>query len=344
MECEHCQTRLSEEDIVCPNCGEPVVRHFSGFESTNDIKQQLKNIVETYGRDIMNDPAQFIAYLNDCIPDYERERKLFRNALSNGVLTMMLKEDNTRIAITKCKEYMSNEMFLSEPATEFVIVCFAYMLDWDYTPTYASGPAEKAVVPAKAAAKPAVKKKTKLFTTADARMYKFKGNIRIQDDYTGIDSFCFDGFGFMRTMQLPDGMLSIGEYAFSECKRLKSIEIPSSVRVIKQGAFNLCGKLMVVHIPMGVTEIADSTFSFCSSLEVVEIPSSVSSIGTEAFLNCENLKKLFLPDSIKYIDPSAFKSCHQLILRCPEGSYPHRFAKENGLKCEVVNKNGDPLY
>ena len=339
MVCEHCQASLEDSDIVCPQCGEPVVRHFNGFESTYDIQKALKSITEQFGKELMHDPQQFIAYLNDCLPDYDRERRLLRNALENGILTIMLKEEeNPRIAITKAKEYMSNEMFLCDPASEFVVSCFTYMLDWDYTPSI-SAPAPSA---SQSASKhePAQKKKTKIFRASDARIYKFKGNIRITDDYTGIDSFCFDGFSFMRSISLPDGMLSIGEYAFSECKRLKSVEIPSSIRIIKQGAFSTCSKLAVIHIPVGVTEIADSTFSFCANLEIVEIPSTVGTIGSEAFSGCESLKKLFIPESVKYIDPSAFTYCSQLVLRCPDGSYAHRFAIENNFRYELVAKNG----
>lgn len=342
MVCEHCQAALEDSDIVCPQCGEPVVRHFNGFESTYDIQKSLKAIVEQFGSDIMHDPTQFVAYLNDCLPDYDRERRLLRNALENNILTTMLKEkDNQRIAIAKAKEYMSNEMFLCDPASEFVICCFTYMLEWDYTPVYSAPmPAQSAKSSAQPAKQQANQKKTKIYRSSDARLSKFKGNITISEDYTGIDNFCFDGFTFMRSITLPDGMLSIGEYAFSECKRLKKVEMPSTVRIIKQGAFSSCAKLAAMYIPMGVTEIADSTFSFCGSLEVVEIPQSVGTIGVEAFSGCDSLKKLFIPDSVKYIDPSAFSYCSQLTIRCVDGSFAHRFAIENNIRYELVSKNG----
>lgn len=341
MLCARCKYELKPTDMVCPNCGTAVERNVMGFENTLTIKKILRSICEQYGEELFQDANKFISILNDHIPDYEKERRLIRNVVQSGVIRCLLAESNHEMGIMKAKEYMINEMFLSENATEFILVCFTGMLGWGYIPQ-----AEQQDTQEEASAAPVSQEQTApaapaenvMFRVSDAGRFKFRGNVKIPEGFTSLECFCFDGFSFMRSVRLPESMILIGEYAFSECKRLKTIELPAGLKVIHQGAFSSCKRLTMVKIPNGVSEIEDSTFSFCSNLEIVEIPASVSSIGSEAFSGCEKLKKLFIPDSVKYIESDAFMLCPNLTIRCYENSYVHKFCLAYGLKTDVIVK------
>ncbi|MDE5558661.1 MAG: leucine-rich repeat domain-containing protein [Ruminococcus sp.] len=356
MLCERCRNELSPNAEVCLKCGTPVSRNVAGFENTVEIKRALKSMMTEHGQDIVKDSNKFISLLRDYIPEYEKECRLLRNMLRAGILANMLRESEQQvIAVMKAREYMISEMFLSENATEFVIVCFTYMLGWQYTSKLAEKPKTSSAqsgnyggnnsagtqqkAPVKKAPVPMLEK---VFTKGDAAKSRLKGSVKVPEGYNKLDSFAFDGFGFMKTIELPSTLVTIGEYAFSECKRLKSIEIPQSVQVIKLGAFSQCGKLTVVRLPDGVFEIEDSTFSYCHSLEIIDIPESVSSIGRDAFSGCEKLRKLFLSENIKFIDEGAFAYCTSLVIKCYENSYVHRYCMSNGIKVETVAK-GTPF-
>jgi hypothetical protein len=258
----------------------------------------------------------------------------------------MMKENNHNIAIMKAKEYMLNELFLSENACEFVIQCFTYVLDWRYVPEITTVPnanqsalqqnTQKIVqTAAETSSAPA---KPKEFRAFDAMKYKLRGTIEISEGYTSIEGFCFDCFSWLKAVKLPSTLVTIGEYAFSECKRLKTVVLPDNLRSIKRGAFASCGKLSIIRIPFGVTAVEEGTFSFCQNLEVVEIPSSVSSIGNEAFSGCDKLKNLFIPDSVKFIGENVFQYCPSLVIKCYENSYVHKYCRDRGINTELIKK------
>ena len=358
MLCERCRNEVSPNAEVCLKCGTPVSRNVAGFENTADIKKALKSMITEHGQDILKDSNRFVSLLRDYIPEYEKECRLLRNMLQAGILANMLRESEQKsIAVMKAREYMISEMFLSENAVEFVIVCFTYMLGWEYTPKLIEKPKTSSVQSGnmgamgtgnmntqqpKSVRKNPVPMFEKVFTKSDAFKSRLKGTVKVPEGYNKLDSFVFEGFGFMKTVELPSTLVTIGEYAFSECKRLKGIDIPSSVQVIKSGAFNSCGKLTVVRLPDGMFEISDNTFSFCSNLEIIDVPESVSSIGKEAFSGCAKLRKLFLSENIKFIDDFAFANCMSLVIKCYENSYVHRYCMSNHMNVETVAK-GTPF-
>ena len=369
----------------------------AGFENTIAVSQKLKGMVQQFGDDILNNPDKFVSLMNDFIPEYEKERRLLKNVIKSDVLTKMRRSDNQNIAQMKAKEYMTNEMFLSEGAVEFVMVCFTFLLDWEYETTMPEqgaiaapaqafipqpqqyvpnpyggmqampqanpymqqpmmqqpivqpaaipqpvspvSPVVPPVAPAveEAAVEAAMPEENPVpFTSSDASRSRLRGNVKVPGGYTMLDTYCFDGFSFMKSIELPATLITIGDYAFSECKRLKSVTLPPSVRIIKQGAFSCCGKLTSINIPTGVTEIADSTFEFCHNLEKIDIPSTLMSIGSGAFQGCESLREITLPETVKKIAGDAFKQCMYLTIKCYDNSYAYKFCRENGLNVKLM--------
>ena len=231
MFCEICRNEVSPNAEVCLKCGTPVSRNVAGFENTADIKRALKSMITEHGQDIVKDSNKFVSLLRDYIPEYEKECRLLRNMLQAGILANMLRESEQQaIAIMKAREYMTSEMFLSENATEFVIVCFTYMLGWEYKPKLVEKPknmGQSVNMGATGAGgmngqqpKPVRKNPVpmfeKVFTKGDAGKYRLKGAVKVPEGYNKLDSFAFDGFGFMKSIELPSTLITIGEYAFSE--------------------------------------------------------------------------------------------------------------------------------
>lgn len=337
------------------------------FENTNKIKHAFRQMVQQYGEEILDNKDQFVSIMNDTIPEFEKERRLFRTILNQNLLVTMRKADSQKIAIMKAREYMTNELFLADSAVEFVLTCFTFMMDWDYeAPAPQPAQAAPAAAPAPAAVQPGAPSPSsmpngpslaavtspvapkaapaqtpaasvhRIYDAKIASRSRWKNTIKVDEGYTKLDGFSFDGFGFLKNVELPNSLVIIGEFAFSECKRLKTLELPPNVRRIGKGAFQSCSRLQMLRIPDGVTEIEANTFSFCQGLEVLELPSSIASIGDGAFQSCVSLKKLFLGDKVKYIESNAFAMCPNLTIRCYENSYVHKYCMENGIKCEVI--------
>ena len=344
MQCEKCRAELPPNSISYPECGAPALQTIEGFDNTQHIQLQLKTLLKEhadglfvkYEGNLYFNGKRFTALLNDYTAEYDKERKLLRSMVEDGILGVLLSEQgNHEMAVTKARSVMLGEKFLSENAAEFVLASLTYMLGWVY-----ESPMR---VPEKTEEDDEPKKKTRpvsvndnIFSRSAAAKYRFLSrNVVIPEGSTKIEEFSFDGFGNLRSVQLPDTLLAIGEYAFSNCKHLRMIELPASLRQIGQAAFSQCEKLVSINLPEGIMEIADSTFSFCRALEIVEIPDTVSSIGEQAFAGCERLRKLTLPDSVKFIDKNAFAYCPRLTIVCVENSYVYKYCLANAIPVET---------
>ncbi len=357
MKCRQCGSKISEEFVACPYCGLRLDNVGEGSVNTsvstssNDsgVKEALKQLIETFGLEILNDNKKLISLLSDYIPEYEKERRLIKTVINNDVFKTLLEgSGDQKLAVTKSREYMIKELFISENAAEFVLECFTYALGWSYTPVVNYGTSyghkEETAAPVKKVSSSVVRKDNitsspknepelpkKEFTSFDALKYRFRGRVNIPYGFTAIESFAFDSYKWIRVIKLPDSMSVIGEYAFSECKRIKTVVLPSSLRVIKKSAFSSCERLISINIPTGVSSIEDGAFSFCLKLNSVVLPNTVSNIGSEAFSGCDNLSKIKIPDSVKFIGDKAFDFCPKLTVECVNGSYVHKYCLANKL-------------
>lgn len=354
MKCRQCGSKISEDFVACPYCGirldgaDPSGT-VSSASNDSGVKEALKQLIETFGIDILKDNKKLISLLSDYIPEYEKERRLIKTVVNNDVFKSLLENSSDqKLAVNKSREYMIKELFISENAAEFILECFTYALGWDYEPAVnygksygykdtSAGTVKKstAAVPEKSDSKSAKSDDSSLpkkeFTAVNAMKYRFRGRANIPFGFTAIESFAFDSYKFLRVVKLPESISVIGEYAFSECKRLKSVVLPNSLKVIKKSAFSSCERLLSINIPRGVSSIEDSAFSFCQKLTMINLPDTVSNIGTEAFSGCENLTKIKIPDSVKFIGERAFEFCPKLTVECANGSYVHKYCRANKL-------------
>lgn len=340
MQCEICNAEIHSGDLVCSECGAPILQNVEGFENTMSIQRILRKIIVENFKNSPVNSRRLVALLRDYLTDFRAECRLLIYTIESGVMKNMLAEENKDIAVMRARSFLISECFISEMAAEFVLVCLTYMLKWPYKIHVVEEKHESEQVAVIKNNEPSDEVRMNVpemvFRPIDAVKFRLSKNIVISKNYTKIEGFCFDKYKLVRTVKLPPTIIDIGEYAFSSCKHLRLIELPASVRRIHQGAFSQCTELEKITIPSGVIEIEDNTFLCCEALEIVEIPTTVSSIGMQAFSGCEKLKKLYLPDSIKFIDENAFLYCPQLTIRCYENSYAHRYCVDNNIKVETV--------
>ncbi len=331
MQCECCQAEIPEGKVRCPECKTPITQTIVGFENTPEIQRQLRALLVEQSERIGN-TEQLVGMVADYLPDWNMERKLIIKMLRSGAFDPFLEEQDMKHAVTKSRGVMMTKGGALENEAEFVLVSLAYMIKLPYVSPLAVKE-EKKTEEEKPKEKPAaLTMETKPFKKFDALRQRLYKRINVKEGYTMLDGYCFDGFGIVRTVNLPSTLMCIGEYAFTDCKHLTDVVIPDSVKKIEKGAFNACVNLKNVNIPDGVLELGDNTFLCCSSLEKLVIPPSVSGFGENCFSGCDQLKMLVVPQNVKFIDENCFAYCPNLVVYCYENSYVHKYCMKNKIK------------
>ena len=113
---------------------------------------------------------------------------------------------------------------------------------------------------------------------------------------------------------------------------VKNVAVPYGVKVIGKGCFQ--ASIGDVVLPSSVEEIQDFAFDICNGK--VHIPNSVTKIGKHAFGNLEErkrtLKKAYEEGLMKRSDYDIVQS----VIVTLENSTAHKFAKENGIRYELI--------
>ena len=91
-------------------------------------------------------------------------------------------------------------------------------------------------------------------------------------------------------------------------------------------------------VPANVSAIGCNAFENQSRVVSVELPFSVTKIYSSAFEGCTNLKRVIIPYTVTSIGENAFKDTNAKIV-CYNGSYAHKYAKENGIDFELITLN-----
>lgn len=313
----------------------------AGFENTVAVSQKLKGMLQQFGNEILNNPDQFISLMNDYIPEYEKERRLLKNVTKSGVLSAMQRGDNQKISEMKAKEYMMNEMFLSEGAVEFVMVCFTYLLDWPYETTMP----EQGAVAAPAQAFPSQPQFTGSnpfsapigYGTQPAVQPVAQPTVAPQPQPAPVPQrqapvaqpiaeeipqetdpdkiFGPSDAGRSRlkgNVKIPSGYTMLDNFCFDGFGFMKNVELPATLVIIGDYAFSECKRLKSITIPSSVRVIRQGVFSQCGKLARVNIPSGVTEIADNTFQFCHNLEIVDLPNTIISIGSGAFQGCESL--------------------------------
>lgn len=131
---------------------------------------------------------------------------------------------------------------------------------------------------------------------------------------TYIGKNAYNGFTSLTGVSLPDTVTKLGAYAFTGCTNLKTINL-NTVSEIGTGAFKGCTALTGITLSDKLTTIELSTFSGCTSLAKVELGKNITAIGKTSFENCKNL-----------------------VIRCYFASQAYKFAVDNSIKYELMDK------
>ena len=162
-------------------------------------------------------------------------------------------------------------------------------------------------------------------------------SIKIPDSVTSIGNSAFYKCSSLESIIIPDNVTSIGGSAFY-CCNFTSINIPDSVTIIEDNTFNGCSSLESITIPNSVTSIGERAFEDCYSLVNINVPESVTSIEMEAFFGCVRLESIVIPESVISIGYDAFDMCTNLTIYGYKDSYIQKYARENGLNFELLEK------
>lgn len=119
-------------------------------------------------------------------------------------------------------------------------------------------------------------------------------------------------------------------------KGCKNTLIPQGISDIAAWAFDGCEELVEVIIPHSVKKIGEFAFADCNGLKEIIIPESVDFVNYCTFSGCEELTKLVLPSSLTFIGANAFGGCDNLTIHCHAGSYAEQYAKEQGIKYQLM--------
>ena len=128
-------------------------------------------------------------------------------------------------------------------------------------------------------------------------------------DYVGNNpvtdfSGSFNGWFYLKKIQLPSGMKRIRREFFSGCKNLEEVILPSELTEINERAFYECEKLEHITFPNKLEVIGEEAFLYCG-LKELTFPESLKRIEEGAF-QCNSYIELDVPGTVEYIGKSAF--------------------------------------
>jgi len=151
---------------------------------------------------------------------------------------------------------------------------------------------------------------------ADSAAFRYDGSTLLS--YQGTD----------KTVTIPSDITVIGSSAFEDNLTMEKVVFPKTLKRIKPYAFWGCNGLKEIQFGAGLKEIGDYSFTSCQGLEGLSIPSNITSIGIRAFADCVHLSSITIPSTVTFIHETAFDGCKQLVIRCEEGSYADKYARD----------------
>ena len=184
-----------------------------------------------------------------------------------------------------------------------------------------------------------------------------------------IEPYTFSDCKELKNVVIGNGVRTIGHRAFQNCSNLQSITVGENVETIASHCFADCSvirrKVQIsdiaswcsisfgsydanplyyskglyidnelvtsLVIPNTVLNIGNYAFYGCENLTNLVIPDSVTSIGEGAFENCKDLKSVTIPENVTHICDDSFDLSQKLTIKCYEGSYADKYAKENQI-------------
>ncbi|MBQ9373034.1 MAG: leucine-rich repeat domain-containing protein [Thermoguttaceae bacterium] len=161
-------------------------------------------------------------------------------------------------------------------------------------------------------------------------------NVVIPEGVKQLDKYAFRGCASLTNVVIPSSVTTIDSSAFEDCSALTNVVFNSGLVKICNWAFLRCSSLKEVVLPETVREIERETFYKCTSLKSVVIPEGVTSLNSYLFANCSSLTHATIPKSVSEIADCVFDGC-PVTLRVYQNSYAEAWARENGIKYEIID-------
>ena len=273
--------------------------------SSTKFSEILKDIVATYGVDLIKDSHRVNALLMDLAPNNSRERKLVCSVLREGVgselISVVDKADmEQRQCIRRCVIQIKNETWIAEEAAEFAIQVIAYSLGINCE--------------IKAPDRNRANNET-------AQRAKFKALIK--GEYHG---------DVQRIGQALQEYTEIGYKAFSSIIDLKEVILPETITVIRSRAFQNCTNLESIQLPSSLEQLGESVFCGCNKLRSIKLLNNKTYAVINGMLvnkqrkalvrsqNEQGKGKCQIPGEITSIEPYAFDQSFAEIITLPKST------------------------
>lgn len=145
-------------------------------------------------------------------------------------------------------------------------------------------------------------------------------------------------YGAFHYEEMDTGIV-LTEYLGSEAEPEIPREIDGKkVTSIAQGCFKDNIYMEKITIPSNIWGIGIGAFKGCIRLKEVKIQNGVEMIASYAFQNCKGLEYVVIPASVETIGLEAFSYAADFTIVGEEGSEAERFASDNNIKFEALNK------
>ena len=272
------------------------------------ITDAVKKIIELKGLDIFKNLKQFLAFLDDLAPEYQKERKIIKNNFDENILGLFIDESKRPNQRLRWVQIKLDDVGLAKDWADFIIESFGLAFGW-----------ENELQDLKVNA-PILNNAPK----ANPQQQTVNPNVQdvtLNDDV--LKQWGFNDKNLIPTvLNIPSTyktlfgityrIIKIGNEVFKDCDKLQSVTIPDTVKEIGDSAFENCKSLEKINIPDSVNKIGKRAFVNCKILNSITLPNAVTEIGDLAFADCEALNSVIIPNTVKYIGEEVFSGCINL--------------------------------
>lgn len=324
MKCPKCEKECNESNsiasnaYICPFCGHKFSQN--GDERKN-VNQVIKNLVEVYGIEILEDSNRMNALLMDYIPHSDKERKLIILVIREGIVSLLRKimndtKENQKFGLNKCVRQLVENLWITETAAKYAVTILATIIgiNVDFA-TDEQVSQEQAYSLREDSTKNFF---GKIFTKEIAGRIKSEDEMcSVLKEYVAIGYKAFAANVNIKQLELPTNINVIYPKAFLNCIHLCRITLPEELKNIGTCAFEGCSKLEKIDIIDGFNyKVIDGVLidkmnkralrvENDTSKTVVKIANGVSIICKKAFERSP-VKCIVIPMSVKQIEENAF--------------------------------------
>jgi len=126
VKCNVCMNEWSgtSDEVRCPFCGADLSR---GADQ-HDVSGVISFLIKKEGIDVLLRPDTVTAYISDLVRDHERDKKLMRVGVANGILQRAHsvltepKQSRREVMVLDMKRHLMDSAFLSEQNAEAIVI------------------------------------------------------------------------------------------------------------------------------------------------------------------------------------------------------------------------------